>query len=420
MLGACAPKATETPAAAKATPVAAKSPVTLKLALWGTADYIKAWEGMVKVFEQENAGITVEIVAIPWDQYYQKLQVMLAGTSPLDTMIVEDKMLRFFASNGVIRSIDEHVTKADTEKFFAATLGPFIWQGKTYGLPRRVNNTAVYINKTMFEKAGIPIPGEKWSQADFFSAARKLTVKGADGSVAVYGADFNRVMQHVVPWVWSNGGEYFDKNFAQALVDMPETVRTLETIVDLCFKDNAMPTPDTLQAMEGTSAMFVSGKLAMIAGNGVWLVPTFRKIKDFEWDVVPLPEGSKGRINIVYASCFAVPTHSKYPDEAIRFLLFSSGAKAQAEEAKTPTAIPSIREVAESNLFLDPSQPPKNMRQFLKELEGSRPAADVYHPTKFMEVSQAFTEEWDVMFRGKRSVADTMKALKERLGKLLA
>ena len=110
----------------------------------------------------------------------------------------------------------------------------------------------------------------------------------------------------------------------------------------------------------------------------------------------------------------------EYPNEAIQFTLFSTGPLAQAEEAKNPTAIPSIKEVAESTAFIDPSQPPEHMDQFIKELDYGRPAADIYHPTKFQETSQVMGEELDFLWRGKQDAAETCSVIKQRLDELLA
>jgi multiple sugar transport system substrate-binding protein len=399
----------------------AAGPVNLKLALWGSAEYVKAWEGMIDVYEEQAGQVSVEVIALPsGDEFYQKLQLMLAGNSPLDVFIVEDKMARFFAGNGVIRPLDDFISSDDASKYYPATIAPFKLEGKTYGLPRRVNNTATYYNKDMFDEAGIEYPVEGWTQDDLLETAQALT-KTAGGETEVYGTDFLLAYQHIVPWIWSNGGELFDEDFTTSLVDMPETVETLQFIADLRYKYNVMATPEVSEAMEGTSGMFVSQKLATIGGGyGCWLVPTFRKIEDFGWDVAPLAAGSAGRTNIVYASCFAVSTHSQYPAEAVDFTIFSTGPVAQAEEAKNPTAIPSLIEIAESEAFIDPSLPPEHMDQFIKELEVGRPAADVYPPTTFAECSQAFSEELDSLFRGKRDAAETCSVLKERLDTILA
>ncbi|MBN1877660.1 MAG: sugar ABC transporter substrate-binding protein [Anaerolineae bacterium] len=424
VLAACTPSGIEPgkPEEEKVTsaPPAAE-PINLKLALWGSAEYVKAWEGMIDVYEEQSNQTTVEVIALPsGTEFYQKIQLMLAGNSPLDVFIVEDKMTRFFASNGVIIPMNEFVTTDDLSKYYASTVDPFKWEGKIYGLPRRVNNTAVYYNKTMFEQEGIDFPAEGWTQDDFLDAAQALTKKSGD-ETEVYGADFLLVYQHIAPWVWSNGGEFFTEDFSESLVTMPEVVDTLQFVADLRYKYGVMAKPEVSDAMEGVNGMFMSKKLATTGGGyGCWLVPTYRQIEDFEWDIAPLPKGRVSKTNIVYASCFAVSTRSEHPAEAIDFTLFSTGPVAQAEESKNPTAIPSLIEIAESAAFIDPEKKPENMRQFLKELEVGRPAADIYPPTTYAECAQAFTEELDPLWLGNKSAAECCNTLKERLDQILA
>ncbi|MGI6608889.1 MAG: hypothetical protein ACOX4G_00005, partial [Limnochordia bacterium] len=87
---------------------------------------------------------------------------------------------------------------------------------------------------------------------------------------------------------------------------------------------------------------------------------------------------------------------------------WASGPEAQRLEAVTPSAVPSIREVATSRLFLDPNLPPKGMRIFLEEMDVGRPMPQ---PIRYPDIEREINSHFGQIWRQQRSAQEGLDAL---------
>ena len=92
--------------------------------------------------------------------------------------------------------------------------------------------------------------------------------------------------------------------------------------------------------------------------------PTFRESARFDWDVAPLPIHRKPA-GILHSDAYCMAEASENKDAAWRFVEFALSAEGQRIVAQTGRTVPSLRSVAESPAFLDPSAKPRNSRVFL-------------------------------------------------------
>jgi multiple sugar transport system substrate-binding protein len=93
-------------------------------------------------------------------------------------------------------------------------------------------------------------------------------------------------------------------------------------------------------------------------------VPTFRTIKGFDWDIVPLPKFKK-QAGILHSDAYCMSKASKVKDEAWSFVEYAVGPKGAPVIARTGRTVPSLKSVANSRAFLNPNAKPRNSRVFL-------------------------------------------------------
>jgi multiple sugar transport system substrate-binding protein len=94
------------------------------------------------------------------------------------------------------------------------------------------------------------------------------------------------------------------------------------------------------------------------------LVPALREAAEFDWDVAALPT-LQDEASILHSDAYCMTKASKEKDAAWRFVEYALGPEGATVIAKTGRTVPSLREVAESEAFLDPSQKPANSRIWL-------------------------------------------------------
>src|SRR6185369_12682382 len=103
----------------------------------------------------------------------------------------------------------------------------------------------------------------------------------------------------------------------------------------------------------------MTGRVAMFSG-GIWKVPEFRNIKNFDWDVVEFPTGPKGKRGFpLSATGYSIVKTCKNPDVAYELVKFLAGAEGQKMMAATGLTQPAMKTLANSRAFLD-NQIPKS------------------------------------------------------------
>jgi multiple sugar transport system substrate-binding protein len=92
--------------------------------------------------------------------------------------------------------------------------------------------------------------------------------------------------------------------------------------------------------------------------------PTFRTIQRFDWDVAPLPQHSE-QAGILHSDAYCLTKASDNKDAAWSFMEYALGPEGAPVVAKSGRTVPSLKSVAESEAFLDPTAKPANSQVFL-------------------------------------------------------
>ena len=296
--------------------------VTLKFAMW---DPVNPQYDFIKAFESENPNIKVDLIQIPVDNYSDKLNSMIAANSAPDVILAWECDINRFAKGKAIVPLDDYIknTKAFAMEDFIPALSTLNkMNGAVYGLPWCYASELLYYNKDMFDKAGVAYPNEKWTWKDFEDAAKKLTISKDDKTVQ-WGAD-----AITFPGVWYSlvgqaGDAVVDNNGKLALGEGAK--RALQFESDLTNKAKVIPPPS---ANNNAVDLFSGGKAAMTR-QGSWLMSSYRGIKNFKWDIAPLPKDTKAYASL-HTGFFTIYNGSKNKDAAWKFIEFCMSDKGQA------------------------------------------------------------------------------------------
>ncbi len=145
------------------------------------------------------------------------------------------------------------------------------------------------------------------------------------------------------------------------------------------------PAPTSLGGDAGKTAAFEKGDIAMLV-DGRWNVVDFRRTMDgkYEWDVAPLPQyktyDAEGNIAVhgiqaAHSGSVALCLNAKSTKKnaAWKFAEYIGGKTGQTAQAKSGFAIPSQKELANSEVFLQTNQNPKNSIVFVHAAEYETP-----------------------------------------------
>jgi multiple sugar transport system permease protein len=341
-------------------------------------------ERSLRAFEAAHPGVTVRRIN-PGDaaSFYTKLQTMLASGKAPDVFYVGAERVASFAAMGLLAPLDERVA-ADVARGDAASIrledlwpqtvaafrfdGATVGEGPLYGIPKDFTTVGFYLNKDVFAKAGVPLPAADWTWDDYVATARRL--KSVDGIV---GSEFVTWPMMVRAYLRTEGVDTKGATFDDSALGDPTVRSALDRLRGWRHDETGTLTSGKSKLATG-AALFTTGTVGMAGPFGRWVVPEFRRIREFDWDFLPLPQGTH-KANVIATVAWAVAAGSPHQDEAWKLVRWLTNEDAQREQARLGLAIPSNRRVAESPVFLDPTQKPENDAGFLAPLLD--PDADV-------------------------------------------
>ncbi|CAM5371838.1 extracellular solute-binding protein [Streptomyces sp. HUAS 31] len=238
------------------------------------------WKKMVAQYKKE-AGVDVKLVNIPYDGYTTKLHNAAQANSLPDVAAVP--ALDPIWSNKLIdlSSIANNKSNKINANFLAKDSS-----GKVLSIPSDVTASGLFINETLFKKAGVAFPtspSKTWTWKDFIAAANKVREKTG----AKYSLTFDQSPSRLRAMVYEMGGKYVHADDSGKFSVDAATKKAVKYFVGL-NDDKTMPKSVWTSGAD-PSAMFQSGDVVAY-WSGVWQVPAFAEsIKKFDWASVPTP-----------------------------------------------------------------------------------------------------------------------------------
>ncbi len=305
------------------------------LTLWhnyGTEGNAVATNNLVKAFEKQNPGITINVVSQPASNYFQLLSAAwIAGTAPdlsvqwtgLFDLKYQNQLLNlkpYFSS--------AQIAKINGAKWVSANFEPS--QGLLV-MPLEDQFYMGFYNKALFKKAGIASVPRDWTE--LYAACSKLDKIGV--TPIVYGADPQGIGPSPYPFYdlsYLMAGLYSPDQW-KGLYDgqipwtSPNIVTQISNWANLpkkgCTNTDVLTKTNILGA-------FLKGQAAMIV-DGNWDTTTLQK--GLGSNVAPIvpPFSTKPQQGVVQFSGdgFAVSKSSKHPQQAVAFLKFLMTPQAQ-------------------------------------------------------------------------------------------
>lgn len=291
--------------------------------------------------EKAEPGTTVSLQPIEASEndYYTKLALMNKSASTAPDIAYEDTFLiKSDAAAGYLLPLDDYLSKwPDWSQFVdgAKEAGKGD-DGKTYGVSMGTDTRAVWYNKTMFQKAGIPLPWQPKTWDDVLSAARtiKAKVPGVmplnvfSGKAAGEAAS----MQGFEMLMYGTKDKLFDDSNQKWVTGSAGFKDSLD-FVKTVYSEGLGPTPQ--QALDSQIQKTVAGqwlpqgKLA-INIDGSWLPSNWNSGGATPWPAwkdtlatakMPTKDGSApGATSMSGGWTLSVGAKSKNPDLAVKFL----------------------------------------------------------------------------------------------------
>lgn len=365
-------------------------PAEIRVMVSGDPEELAAYRTVAEGYEAAGGGPVHLLEVEDRDTLINRLSTSIAGGTPPDLFLMNYRYYGQFREAGALASMQERLDASealDVDAFFPTAMEAFQDDGTQTCLPQNASSLVLYYNADLFDAAGVDPPPDDWTWDEMVAAARDLTVDtDGDGAVDVYGLGVEPEIIRVAPFIWSNGGSVVDDDAAptRLAIGTVKAAVPLQAFLDLRQTHGVVPTDEEAES-EDLETRFLRGGLAMMMESRK-VVPTFRTIEDFDWDVAALPRFGDEPVSILHSDAYCMTAAAAHPDEAWRFLEYALGPQGQAIAAETGRTVPSLMEVASSEAFLMPDAEPSNSQVFLDQLSLLR---SVPHMARWPEVEDA-------------------------------
>jgi len=301
--------------------------------------YIARMGELVDEFEAMNDGVTVEFVTAGYAQMMEQLPLQLSVGEGPDLAKITDGSLM-----GYTLDLSPHM--ADPEGFRALhgnTLqllrGPEAAADHIGGYMASQTLNQPFVNVTLFEQAGVEIPGEGATLAEIVEAS----VRVAEATGVDIPFTLDRSGHRFMGPNLSYGSKMFDGDGAFSFPDDAAK----EYIADLHDWTQTGAFPIEMWGQAGGTRYKSMGEefinanvVTYLAGN--WMVNPFTdQIGDaFEWTAIDAPCGPGGCVPMPGGTFIAAFQHTEHPEVVAKLVEFLGSADVQREIAETYIIIP--------------------------------------------------------------------------------
>jgi multiple sugar transport system substrate-binding protein len=371
-----------------------------------------------RAFEARHPGITVEVV----NSNATKVLALFAAGTPPDVFSSEPGLMLGYVSRRQIAPLDPLLKRDryDLADYFPKVLDQFRWAGKLWALPW-MGLRALFYNVDAFAQAGVPRPpgdwkAPGWTFGAFEAALPRLARPTAAGDA--FGYTVPRDYRDWNAWVYSNGGELWNRDRTQCALTEPRATEALQFLADIIHRLRAGPTAAQLSEIGGAVNGFATGRAAstwIVVGN-LWTIRSTVGTT-FRWSVAPTPRGNAGGEPALSGGGQGWYLTAGLPNqnETWELMQWFSAAEASGREVEAGTTVPFRKSVAQQPYWADLA-PPEQMRLLVQGMEYLRVDA---HFTTWTDIQTAMGEELAPLWQGAETARTVTARLKQRVDPLL-
>ncbi len=320
----------------------AQAQTELRFACYADGNECEVYRDLLDGFEKANPDISVLVDVVPYRSgILEGLPVTLeAGEGP-DVARVTD-----------ITGLSRHLL--DIRPYLA---DPAYWEDDFYpsalvrmrlhndpqgifGFPNQITMTIGYVNVSLFEQAGVPVPDASATWDDWAEATRQVK----DRLDLYSGMTMDRAFHRAIPGTVAYGARYYDDAGHLQVVD--DGVRAFARRLVDWHRERLMPL-DIWPAASGSQVvpgadLFENSETAFLL-SGSWLLPRLsRNVSGiFDWRAVPNPCGDAGCLGgMAGGSAIVGFRHTAHPREVARMLDYLASPPVLAAFAARTLQVP--------------------------------------------------------------------------------
>jgi multiple sugar transport system substrate-binding protein len=389
--------------------------------MWSNGPIIDGhFENRMKAFNESHSGsIEVDLQFLPWDQYWQKLQLGYSSGDVYDVYFWDVQAYGHF-KNDLLLNLQPYIDSTDLldpAKYPTTLFEPWKLDGTNmYAVPENLQTIALYYNKTLFDADGLAVPDETWNYDQIVEAATTLTKRDGD-RVNQWGMNVGNlgIWWGTQTLSWARGDAFFDKVLEPTKFQFsnPANVESLDFVRSLVNDHKVAPTP-AIAAESGDTTGFQSGRVGLVV-EGSWQISAFAELP-FEWGVTSIPMVGTERVPAYFMGGWVIAKASGVPDAAFEWARWSA-SDYQDEMAAEHDWLPILTSARDSAATTDGL--PEGYRAVIDSLTNAR-IGDVYSSNTQQIWVEVFEPKLTELLNENKSAEEIAAQMDEGANALLA
>ena len=319
----------------------------LRFATWDSEEALEIQKSIVKIFEEQNPGIKVQVEAYG-DGYEQKIAAGIGARNAPDVMYMWDYP-SYQASLEVLNEymLDDIEYKELINDFYPGVLNYSTINGNVLGLPVGFTSHVIYYNKKLFDEAGLEYPAPNWTWDDLRETAGRISSLGPD----IYGFGFSTIPDpyDFEQYLWTNDSAYLapDGSTADGYLNHPNTIRTVRFFVDMIKEGSGIALQDSV------STAFRAGNIGMHE-SGIWPIGRHKEsigAENLGVAVLPGKNEQTPASSVINSSALCMSKDSSKKELAWKFIKFYTSY--EAVKMRSEIDLPVLKSVANDLGYLD-------------------------------------------------------------------
>lgn len=345
-------------------------PVEVRFLCYQDGTECDVYTDLLNAFMEENPDISVVVDVVPYATIRDNLRVQVeAGEAPDMARITDfGGMAGFYLD---LRPLLSDPAMLE-DNYSAAVLNAFRTgedDNGLYGFPDAVTVTAPFVNKTLFEQAGVEMPGEGATWEEWTAAAKEV----AEATGTPYAVAMDNKGHRFAGPAMSMGANFFDEEGNFSLAD-DEGYRAMAEIVKGWHDEGLTPREVWLGSggqYTAADTYFTSGQ-AVLYFSGSWQIGNFvnqNLSETFDWVVAPNPTGPGGSTGVAGGAGIVAFAQTEHPEEVGKVMEYLLQPEVSAAFAARTLGIPANQAVIDLGVEFQTDDPLVNaaLNQFAVE-----------------------------------------------------
>jgi len=316
-------------------------PVELRFTYYADGIEAEVMQPLLDKFMAEYPYITVVLDVVPYQTIDEQLPVQVDTGQGPDLA----RITNFAAYDG--KYLDLRPLVSDAAYFEANFPAPILSALQYGGFPDTLTVTGPYINVTLFEQAGVTIPGEGTTWEEWTALAKEV----AEATQTQYAIGIDRTGHRVAGPAMSMGATLIDAD-DKFTVDTPG-FRDFVTLLKSWLDDGLMPAELWLVGDSKNNCIdWIKSDDMVMCMTGSWQINGMANdVGDaFDWMVVPNPTGAGGSTGVAGGSAVVAFADTAHPEETAMLMEFLYAEENYSAFSAGTLALPAQTSVAQAGV----------------------------------------------------------------------